>query len=64
MSAFLDAIDPLRNAAFRDELPGVHAAFDETVMRRHLQAAANPLEQIVIPNPANLELSRRLRKSQ
>jgi len=39
MSAFLDAIDPLRNAAFRDELPGVHAAFDETVMRRHLQAA-------------------------
>ena len=39
MSAFLDAIDPLRSAAFRDELPGVHAAFDETVMRRHLQAA-------------------------
>src|SRR5439155_21913328 len=33
----LDAIDPLRNAAFRDELPGMHAAFDETVMRRHLQ---------------------------
>src|SRR5206468_9576663 len=39
MSAFVDAIDPLRNAAFRDELPGLHAAFDETVMRRHLQAA-------------------------
>jgi site-specific recombinase XerD len=32
--------------------------------RRHLQAAANPLEQIVIPNPANLKLSRRLRKPQ
>ena len=32
--------------------------------RRHLQAAANPLEQIVIPNPANLALSRRLRKPQ
>ena len=32
--------------------------------RRHLQAAANPLEQIVVPNPANLALSRRLRKPQ
>jgi len=32
--------------------------------RRHLQATANPLEQIVIPNPANLALSRRLRKPQ
>ena len=32
--------------------------------RRHLQAAANPLEQIAIPNPANLKLSRRLRKPQ
>jgi len=32
--------------------------------RRHLQAAANPLEQIVIPNPANLALSRKLRKRQ
>ena len=32
--------------------------------RRHLQAATNPLEQIVIPNPANLALSRRLRKPQ
>jgi integrase/recombinase XerD len=32
--------------------------------RRHLQAAANPLEQIVIPNPANLALSRKLRKPQ
>jgi len=32
--------------------------------RRHLQAAANPLDQIAIPNPANLKLSRRLRKPQ
>jgi site-specific recombinase XerD len=32
--------------------------------RRHLQATANPLEQIVIPNPANLALSRKLRKPQ
>ena len=32
--------------------------------RRHLQAAANPLEQIVIPTPANFALSRRLRKPQ
>jgi site-specific recombinase XerD len=32
--------------------------------RRHLQAAANPLEQIAIPNPVNLPLSRRLRKPQ
>jgi len=30
--------------------------------RRHLQSTANPLELIVIPNPANLLLSRRLRK--
>ena len=40
MNSFLhDAIDPLRSRALRDELPGVDAAFDETVMRRHLQAA-------------------------
>jgi integrase/recombinase XerD len=32
--------------------------------RRHLQAAANPLEQIAIPNPVNLQLSRKLRKPQ
>jgi integrase/recombinase XerD len=32
--------------------------------RRHLQATANPLEQIAVPNPANLALSRRLRKPQ
>ena len=32
--------------------------------RRHLQAAANPLEQIAVPNPANLALSRKLRKPQ
>jgi integrase/recombinase XerD len=32
--------------------------------RRHLQSAANPLEQIVVPNPTNLALSRRLRKRQ
>src|SRR5205814_10513402 len=40
MNSFLhDAIDPLRSRALRDELLGVDAAFDETVMRRHLQAA-------------------------
>jgi phosphotransferase family enzyme len=39
MSPFLDAIDLLRSAPLRNELPGVEAAFDETVMRRHLQAA-------------------------
>jgi hypothetical protein len=32
--------------------------------RRHLQAARNPLEQIVVPNPADCALSRRLRKPQ
>jgi site-specific recombinase XerD len=32
--------------------------------RRHLQATANPLEQIAIPNPPNLALSRKLRKPQ
>jgi len=32
--------------------------------RRHLQATANPLEQIAIPNPPNLTLSRKLRKPQ
>ena len=30
--------------------------------RRHLQATANPLEQIAIPSPTNLALSRKLRK--
>jgi site-specific recombinase XerD len=30
--------------------------------RRHLQATANPLEQIAIPKPTNLALSRKLRK--
>jgi len=30
--------------------------------RRHLQAAANPLDKIAIPSPPNLALSRRLRK--
>ena len=30
--------------------------------RRHLQATANPLEQITIPKPTNLALSRKLRK--
>ena len=39
MSSFLDAVDPRRSAAFRDELPGVDAAFDEVLMQRHLQAA-------------------------
>jgi hypothetical protein len=39
MSPFLDAIDLLRSAALRNELPGVDAAFDETVMRPRLQAA-------------------------
>lgn len=32
--------------------------------RRHLQATANPLEQIAIPSPTNLALSRKLRKPQ
>jgi len=32
--------------------------------RRHLQATANPLEQIAISSPEKLPLSRRLRKSQ
>jgi integrase/recombinase XerD len=32
--------------------------------RRHLQATANPLEQIAVPNPTNLALSRKLRKPQ
>ncbi len=32
--------------------------------RRHLQATANPLEQIAIPKPTNLVLSRKLRKPQ
>jgi len=32
--------------------------------RRHLQATANPLEQIAIPNPPNLALSRKLRRPQ
>jgi integrase/recombinase XerD len=32
--------------------------------RCHLQATANPLEQIAVPNPTNLALSRKLRKPQ
>lgn len=32
--------------------------------RRHLQAAANPLDQIITANPAQVPRSRRLRKSQ
>ena len=32
--------------------------------RRHLQATANPLEQITVPSPTNLALSRKLRKPQ
>src|SRR5439155_385078 len=33
-----DALDPRRSRALREELPGVHDAFDERLMRRHLQA--------------------------
>lgn len=32
--------------------------------RRHLQATANPLEQISISTPAQIQRSRRLRKPQ
>jgi hypothetical protein len=32
--------------------------------RRHLQATANPLEQISVLSPAKLDRSRRLRKPQ
>jgi len=32
--------------------------------RRHLQSAANPLEQIIVSSPEKLPLSRRLRKPQ
>ena len=32
--------------------------------RRHLQATTNPLEQIAVPKPTSLALSRRLRKPQ
>jgi hypothetical protein len=32
--------------------------------RRHLQATANPLEQIAVPSPPNLARSRKLRKPQ
>jgi len=34
-----DALDPRRSLALREELPGVHEAFDDRLMRRHLQAA-------------------------
>ena len=32
--------------------------------RRHLQAAANPLDQIITSNPVQVPRSRRLRKPQ
>ncbi len=39
MTAVLDALDPVRSRALRDELPGVEDAFDEESMRRRLQLA-------------------------
>ena len=39
-AASLDAFDARRSQELREELPGLEAAFDKRLMRRHLQAAA------------------------
>ena len=35
----VDALDPRHSRALRGELPGIEQAFDEGLMRQHLQAA-------------------------